>query len=296
MSPRLLLSVLTVAALDLATPSRALADGKAVCVQAAASAQRSRDVHKLVQARESLLVCAASTCPSVVQKDCVAWLAEVEQGLPTVVITAKDDTGKPLFDVRVSVDGELLALKLQGEALPVNPGAHALHCEAGDGRQLDQQVLVKEGVKNQSVDVVLAGPARVAAPPVPTPALSSTASLSDAGQTKSNPLRTVGWTIGGVGLAGLAVGAVFGVVAISDKSSAHCNASSACEAGPLSDARSAATFSTIGIIAGGALAAGGLALVLFAPKAGASPSRTATLMLSPQVSSREGGLVLGGAW
>jgi len=265
-----------------AAPAPAAPPDKAACLDASVQGQTFRDAHKLVEARDQFRTCSQQACPAIVQKDCVTWLGEAEQGLPTVVISAKDGAGHDLLDVKVTVDGQPLTAKLQGDALPLNPGPHALHFEAAPG-MLDQQVLVKEGVKNQSISVVL-GPVAPAGGVTPPEARGT------------SPLRTVGLAAGGVGIAGIVVGAIFGVVAISDKSSADCVASF-CKAGPLSSANSAATISTITFIAGGVLLAGGAGLYLFGPKEGASPSpATATLRLAPAIGPRDGGLLLGGTW
>jgi hypothetical protein len=298
--------------------SSSFASDKAACLDASSKAQTFRDTHKLVEAREQLRVCASGGCPTAVRTDCITWLAEVEQGLPTVVISATDGAGHDRFDVTVTVDGQAPAIALQGQALPMNPGPHALHLEAGGagGAVLDQQILVKEGAKNQGVAVVLprkkddAGTRAAAvspATPVATPALPPAASIEppksdspDATRSDNrppsagSPLRTAGWVAAGVGVVGVAIGAVFGFKAISDKNGAHCDSSNACDPGPLSDANTAASIATVGVVAGGALIVGGAALVLFAP---ASRSVTGvTLKVGPLVGTREGGLLVGGAW
>jgi hypothetical protein len=130
-------------------------DTKKVCTDAYAQAQTLRDAHKLKDARDQLRICSQSTCTAFIVKECTTWLLEVEQGVPTVVVTAKDSVGADLVDVRVSVDGQLLTTKLDGQAVAINPGSRLLHFELADGTQLDRQVLVKEGEKNQEVAVVL---------------------------------------------------------------------------------------------------------------------------------------------
>ncbi len=284
--------------------SPALATDRAACLDAASKAQTFRDLHKLVEAREKLRVCASAQCPTVVQTDCATWLAEVEQGLPTVVVTATDGAGRDRFDVKVTVDGQGPATALQGQALTMNPGPHTLHLEAADGATRDQQVLVKEGMKNQGVAVAIgtgkAGEGSEASQPAGASAPSSSsaehaggeAAAKDGSVATDGPWRTVGWVTAGVGLAGVVVGGVFGVKAIADKNGAHCDSSNACDPGGLSDANSAATISTIGVVAGGVLLVGGVALVLLAPK---RDSRVA-LTLTPRVGVRDAGLVLGGTW
>ena len=263
--------------------SVAFADGKAACLDAASKGQTLRNAHKLVEAREQLRVCAAAACPAVVQSDCANWLADVENALPSVVISARSGAGADLFDVTVSVDGLPLVSKLDGQAAVMNAGPHTFHFVGADGTKLDQQVMVKEGEKNQEVAVVL-GTAPAAAP-----ATGATAS----GET-SSPWKTVGWVAGGVGVAGLAMGAVFGVMAMGDKNSAHC-ANNLCDPGTSSGIKSAALLSDVGWIAGGVLLAGGAALVLWAPRGGGHEG-TASVRVAPTVMARGGGAVFGGSW
>ena len=287
--------------------TRALADDappdKAACLDASSQAQNLRDTHKLIEAREKLRICAQQVCPGIVQKDCLAWLDQVEQSVPTVVISAKDGTGKDLFDVKVTADGQPLTTKLQGDAIPLTPGVRALHFEIADGTSVDQQVLVKEGVKNQSIAVVIgkATPAPGTAAPGAAPGAGGPVDVppDSGGQGGGIPWRTVGWISGGVGVVGVGLGAVFGFMAMSDKSSAHCDSSNACDSGPLSSANSAATVSTVGFVVGGVFLAGGAALILFGPKgesAAAGPAPAATLKLAPLVGARDAGLQLGGSW
>jgi hypothetical protein len=67
-----------------------------------------------------------------------------------------------------------------------------------------------------------------------------------------------------------------------------------CDAGPLSTARTDATVSTIGFIAGGVLTAAGLGLVLFAPSK--TRSDAATMHAMPIVGPSRAGLAVEGAF
>jgi hypothetical protein len=266
----------------------AYADDKAACLDAASKGQRFRDTHKLVEARDQFRICAAAQCPGVVQSDCANWLADVEKALPSVVLTAKNGMGADLADVRVSVDGQPLVSKLDGQAVTMNAGTHTFHFEGADGTVLDQQVLVKEGEKNQAVAAVLG-----AAPAPPPPSPQGAESLPGSGGT-TRPWKTVGWVLGGAGVVGLGVGTAFGIVAIGDKNAAHCNANNVCDPGTVSGIKSAALLSDVGWIAGGVLLASGVALVLFAPRESRGPA--AGVRLAPVVTARGGELVAGGSW
>jgi hypothetical protein len=275
----------------------ALADDKAACLDASMKGQTLRDSKKLLEARDQFRLCARAQCPAVVQSDCASWLDAVEKSLPTVVITARDGLGAPLLDVKVTVDGAPFVTTLDGRAVPMNPGAHKFHFELPDGTSQDVESIVTEGAQNQPIAGVLKRapepPPAPPPPPVAPPASLPTTPPPVAPAEGSSGWKTAGWVTGGVGAAGLVLGTIFGIVAIGDKSSAHC-ADNLCDTGPLSSARSAARVSDVGLIAGGVLFAGGAALVLWGPSGG--HGQTGQVTLAPSVGAKEGDVVLGGRW
>jgi hypothetical protein len=292
MKPRWIVALSVLVPLVCLGGRAARADDKAACLDAASRGQRLRDNHAMVEAREQLRVCAAAGCPSVVQTDCAGWLADVERALPTVVVTARSGAGADLVDVKVSVDGKPLVSRLDGRAVPMDPGSHSFHFEGADGASLDRQVVVREGEKDQAVAVVLAVARAVPAAPVPGSPAAATG--PEAGGS-SSPWKTVGWVAGGVGVAGLAMGTVFGIIAMADKSSAHCDANNVCDPGTIGGIKSAAMVSDVGWIAGGVLLAGGVALVLLAPGA-SHEGRSASVKVAPALLASGGGAVIGGSW
>lgn len=272
------------AALALAAPTAA-ADGKAECLGAAGDGQTLRDAHKLIEARDKFRICAAAGCPAAVQGDCASWLDAVEKALPSVVLTAKNGTGAPLVDVRVSLDGQPFATRLQGEAIPIDPGSHTFHFEALDGSTHDELAVISEGIKAQAVAVVIGAPTPATATPTPT------ASPEQGGS--SGTLKTVGWVVGGAGVVGLGIGTIFGLVAIGDKNGAHCGSNGLCDPGTSAGIKSAALVSDVGWFAGGLLAAGGLALVLFAP-GGGGRDHAAGVAVAPFIDRSGGGIAFRG--
>jgi hypothetical protein len=272
----------------------AFADDKAACLDAASRSQRLRAAHLLVEARDQLLICATAKCPAVVRGDCADWLAQVELALPSVVVTAKSSLGSDLVDVQVTVDGKAFLSKLDGIAVRMNAGQHTFHFETPDGATLDRLVIVPEGKQSQPVAVVLG---RRATPDIPAVAAVPIASLgTDASTGASRPLRTLGWVIGAVGAAGLAVGGAFGVTAIVDTHDAHCNASMQCAAGPLGRARTAADVSDAGLIAGGVLTATAVTLMLVGPSARSEGRPATTLGIAPALGRDGAGVALAGSF
>lgn len=159
----------------LAGPARAAPEPpKAACAHGAEEGQRLRAQGKLREARESFTACAAERCPALIRSDCSGWLAEVEAAVPTVVVraSAAEDQSRELFDVEVKVDGVLLTSKLDGRALPVNPGEHHLSFSAPGRLPAEDTVVIRVGEKHRLLAVVLP-PAHPVPPkpnPVPTPA------------------------------------------------------------------------------------------------------------------------------
>jgi hypothetical protein len=267
--------------------SPALADDTAACLDASSKGQTMRDAHQLIEARDQFRACAQTSCPAVVRRDCTAWANELEQSVPTVVLALKDGAGHDVFDAHVTVDGKPFVDSLTGAATAIDPGAHTFRFVRTDGTMVDQQVLVGEGQRDVAVVAHLA-PALESAPLVPGPTL-----LPSPSEGTSSTARTVGWIVGGVGVAGLIVGGVFGGLAAADKGNGGCGANDKCTNwGAISNAKTAADVADVGLIAGGVLAATGGALVLFAH----GPRKETALRLTPSVSASAGGLVLRGAW
>jgi hypothetical protein len=113
--------------------------------------------------------------------------------------------------------------------------------------------------------------------------------------------------LGGVGVAGIAVGSIFGVLTIvsSNNSKSECSSPAtptncANYPGAVADHSSAVadgTISTIGFIAGGALLAGGLALWLTAPSGPeASPAPAAGIRVSPSLGEKRAGIAVTGGF
>ena len=104
----------------------------------------------------------------------------------------------------------------------------------------------------------------------------------------------------GVGAAGAGVGIGFGLTSIGDRneSRSHC-AGDFCDAEGVrlrDDAIRHGNIATISVIAGAAAIAGGLVLVLTAPRGVETPERAATLRAVPNVARGGGGLLLEGVF
>jgi hypothetical protein len=175
----------------------------AVCEAASVSAQRLKLAHGLVQARKDLLKCSAPECPTVIRRDCDRWLTEVDAILPTIVPGAQDAHGKDLSDVRVDVDGVNVASRIEGAAVPIDPGQHLVRFTRGTS-VVDQQIVVREGERGRPV-VVRFPPLPGEEPPPPPP------------PPEPSKWLTIGtYAFAGLSIVGLGVGTVETIRGVSE--------------------------------------------------------------------------------
>ncbi|MGD0525336.1 MAG: hypothetical protein ABSE49_09345, partial [Polyangiaceae bacterium] len=201
----------------------------------------------------------------------------------------------------VKRDGEVVREGQWGTPLAVDPGKHTVEASAPGKLAWTTSQDVQSPGASTTVHVEALADAPVTAPPV-TPAPNPTppaAPLGPAGAdtaTASSPLKTVGLVVGGVGVAGLVAGGIFGALALSKNSAAnsgHCGgalgSANQCDAIGVSDRSDAVSFgnvSTIAFIAGGVLAAGGVTLWLVAP--------SGHVQVAPAMGQNSGGLLVHG--
>jgi hypothetical protein len=123
---------------------------KAACVASLDKAQSQQSAHKLRDARGSYMTCSSEMCPAVVREDCARSLVELEGTMPTAVFAATLD-GADIDDVRVVLDGDTVAEKLDGRSIAVDPGAHVARF-IRDGRPtVEVKFTAREGEKNRQV-------------------------------------------------------------------------------------------------------------------------------------------------
>jgi hypothetical protein len=300
--------VLTCAAVGLAgRPGIARADD-AACIAAVENEVGLRKQLKLRDALKELAKCAAPACPAEIRNECSRRVVDLNAALPTIVLGVTDAAGNDLAAVMVTMDGVLLTSTIDGRALPVDPGSHTLHFEVAGKPPVDKTVVIGEGVKDRHIAVVVgdkAGAAGVvaAAPPVivvPSPAGVGAETASSIHESHGGGMRLAGWAVGGVGVATVVVGSVLGGLAISGSSNAkgECTPSCAANTNPAAhnDMQTATTLgaaSTGTFIAGGALVATGLVMVLV----GGPKTSTTGIHWTPTVIAHGGGgLSLSGAW
>lgn len=259
-------------AVSLAAPAVA-APTKAQCVDANAKGQAFRQDGKLAQSRAALEKCSDSACPAIVRSDCLERLDELERAQPTLVLGVTDAAGLDTTDVTVTLDGAPLDAKLDGKAIPLDPGEHTLVVTLPSGASQSRKVLLKEGEKARLEKVSFAQAATASSP-----------SPSAEAAPRSAGMLIAGFVLAGVGVAGVAAGVGLGVSAISAKGEQEelCPSSIDCpdHAGALEAhdrAEAHGLGSTISFIAGGVLAAAGLSLIIVDRVAAGGVERAASI-------------------
>jgi hypothetical protein len=250
------------------------------CKDAHEGSQENRHAFKLLTARNKLRFCAGDACPDVIRNDCIEWLAEVDRAIPTIVFEAKVD-GQLVTDVAVTMDGNPVATKLEGRPIDIDPGNHVFVFQREGRAPIEQTVLVLEQQKSLVIRANWESPLALHPDTV----------------RPSSALRTLGFTAGALGVAGIVVGSIFGANALSaDKSaSRECATPARCTPAGVDLAHTAhndATVSTVAFTAGGVLAAGGALLVVLSPRL----SPTQGMNLTPSFTASSQMLVVSGAF
>lgn len=181
--------------LVLLSTSHAFAQDKVACAAAYEKVQIDRRDGHLRAAHENAALCSRASCPAVLQRDCLVWLRELEATLPSVVIEATGPNGRETLDVRVTCDGALLAERLDGRAMSIDPGPHTCRFETA-GATMTDSIVLHEGDQHRRWRVAFP----VSAPPPPS-------RPEPAPHRQRVPIAA--YVLGGLGLAAVGAGTYF---------------------------------------------------------------------------------------
>jgi hypothetical protein len=247
------------------------------CVTANEAATKLVNGHKLRAARSELLRCAAASCPADIRKECLGRVDRTNAQIPTIAFAAKDTKGADLAAVTVTMDGEVVAERLDGTAIAIDPGEHTFTFETAGQPSVTKKLVIIEGQKERREAITFGSPSTPAAPtPAPGPAAAtgigpSTAPSDAGGEGGLGTQKVLAVVAAGLGVVGLGVGAVFGAMALSKKSDAQnaCPSSGGCPtqdgSSKWSDATSTGNISTVALIVGTVGIAAGAVVWLTAP-------------------------------
>jgi hypothetical protein len=180
------------------------------CAGAYESAQELRKRAKLQRAQEMLLLCARESCGKFMHGECRVWLEQLQQEMPSVIVSAKDSSGAPLHDVQVSLDGMALTPAPNGAAVSLDPGLHEFRFNAEGHAEVLHEVDILPGQQNQPLEVRFAREEQHSVKGADTmPAREVAVDDSATGSSRSS----VPYVVGGVGVLGVVGFGVFGALA-----------------------------------------------------------------------------------
>ena len=283
-----------------AGPARAADPTTADCLSANDASISLRNQHKLRAARAQLLVCAASTCPADIRTECTRRVTDINGAMPTIVFEAKDPAGNDLSAVKVTIDGQVIAERLEGTALSIDPGDHTFTFETAGQPAVQKSFVIREAEKERRERIQFGTPV---APPAEGAegkagaGATTTIVMTDTGDSGK---KTAAFIVGGIGIAGLiAGGAVLGLaLSLKDKSTTENTPQN--PKGGDSDYNAALQDQTIAYVIGGVgIAALGTGVVLLLTSGGKSSTDTpkpAALRFVPDVAPGHAGLGLVGTF
>jgi hypothetical protein len=297
---------------------------KLACIAADTDGQASRLKGEFRSARARFAMCASPACPKIVRDDCFDRIVELAKAQPEVVFEATNGNGQFLHMVSVFVDDQLVAERLDGRAIKVDPGEHRFTFRALGRLDAELRLSVPEGARTRRAVVLRTlGEARAVVEPPSQPPESAelpvtlsprsvgagarpqqpTPAQPRAGETPAflDPGSAYGrMEIGAVGMGalGVALGTIFGLLTVSKWSEARADcAHEPCLDTPQTERgqreASAASvdgdISTVAFVAGGAALAAGALLWLTDP---ARSDRAAGLRIVPSAGSNRGQIAL----
>ncbi len=213
--------------------------------------------------------------------------SQLEATLVRLTVEVSPDAAVDGLEVRC--DDSLVGRAMWGMAVPVDPGAHVISVRAPKKKSWELRVEITDSrATSVQVPVLIDEPSLLpVVQRMPEPSTGS-----PAGSTQ----RLMGLVLAGAGVVGVGMGTYFGLAAKGklDDSNAnnHCHDANRCDAAGLvlrSDAKSAATVSTVSLALGGAAIAGGVALYLTAPTGSA-------LRVAPSVGRGGSGVLFAGSF
>ncbi len=219
----------------------------------------------------------------------------LRERVPTLELLVRNaPEGEPL---ELSIDSTVVPHSGLAAVVPVNPGKRAVTARAG----ATEVTVEVDAVEGQAIDVPLDFPRPLAAPAAPPPVAAAPAPrlrvlpAAVHGRARRSTAPVVAFVAGGAGVAGLVVGAVTGISALSHKNAAKKECvDGACPPSTWTDldrARSMALISTVGFAVGAAGIVVGASALLLSEEPKATRS---SLRVVPVVGSREASLSLAG--
>jgi hypothetical protein len=221
------------------------ADTSADCVAAYEAAQTERQLGHFKAASHQAMLCSRASCNQTIVPECISLFEAIKSETPTMVLAARRADGGDLVNVRVEMDGQPLVDRLDGQAIPLDPGAHRFRfvTDGFDPKELDYSARV--GDRNRLVEVVFGEPAPAASAPAPVAAPVPMAPPPSAKPEGGVPAAT--YVLAGVSAAALGTFAYLRLTAVSDYNDLRNTCSPACKPDDVDAVRTKSTLSFVAL-------------------------------------------------
>lgn len=197
------------------------------CEASLSHAKQLTDSGRLRDSLAEFAQCTLPKCSEAIRQECSQLLDATKSRGPQVVFDVKDSQGVDAHDVRIEMDGELLAAKIDGSPLSVDPGLHRVTFQIS-GQPMQVREYTFRDYERDRLETISFMASNISSPAEKSPAAdrrqeSSTSALSQQ--------QTTALIIGGAGVASIALGGVFALRASSRRSEAEsvCPSRSECE-------------------------------------------------------------------
>ena len=242
----------TAPAADAVRPAEGEAPAKSPGEQCSSAYERTQ-TEKLaghyVAAAAAALECSQLQCNSAIVQECVRFYSALETETPTLVFSARKAEGGELTDVRVEMDGKVVAEQITGRPIAADPGPHNfvfVHAKRG---LLRMSETARVGDKARVLEVTFADPnAKPGVKEGPAAPAQSSGGV---------PVMT--WVLGGVGVAALGAFTYFRVSGVNDYNSLNESCSPTCNPDDVDPIRQKFTYSYVSLGVGAASLVGAAA-------------------------------------
>lgn len=184
-----------------ASVAHAQSDHVDACLSSHTEGQELRLQGKLLEARDELMQCSATGCPSQVIRDCLGWLEQIQVQIPSVGFRVTAD-GTSRADVTVEIDGKVVLERLSGKSIDLNPGPHQVRVLLPPFEPYEKDIVVSEGDKFRMLEIAFNTPASE----LPTPESTGPAVVE-----MHRPIPMTAWVFAGVSAAAAISGTAWGL-------------------------------------------------------------------------------------
>lgn len=211
-----------------------------------------------VAAAASALECSQLQCNSAIVQECVRFYSALEAETPTLVFSARKEEGGEFTDVRVEMDGKLVAPTITGRPIAVDPGPHNFVF-----------IHAKRGLLRLSETARVGDKARVLQVTFPDPNAKSKPGGPGAPAPRGGvPVMT--YVLGGLGVVAIGGFVYFRVTGVNDYNALNESCSPGCDPADVDPIKQKFTYSYVSLGVGIASVAGAAAFYLAGRSGGPS--------------------------